>query len=267
MISPTWNRADKHMQLAGVFAGQDYAGKLSLYVMDDSKSASPTFSRIRDPRVVYVHDRGKRKTIGAKRNALISLARERGAEIIVQADDDDLYASNYVSTMVRELDGYDICKLSVFSIVRESDGTKWLWDTRQPEGVHCVVSGSEPVVCAEVDDPSEEQRDFALLGYGFSYCMRASVMDKAKFPDMDRGEDYAFIKAAMANGARVNFIADHPEIVWHTVHPSSTSRSFPQKRLDGPTPAPIRTETPQKLTFKSGESYAIVAMVKNEHSL
>lgn len=267
VVTPTFGRHDKHLQLVSVFAGQDYAGPLRLYVLDDSPTPSPVFTTLRDPRVRYTHHKGGRLSIGTKRNLLCKQARRDGADVIVAYDDDDLYEKSYVSTMLRALDGYDIAKLSVFNIVREYDGTCWQWDTRQTNGVQCVVSGSEPVTCAVVEERTDEERDFARLGYGFSYVMRGHVFDRVKFPDMDRGEDYVFMKDAIAAGARVNFVADHPEIVWHTVHPKSTSRSFPQVRLDGPMPPVRPAKKLDKFSFENGKKYALVAMVKREHTL
>lgn len=270
-LCPTYKRADKHALLASVFASQDYKGPLMLLVLDDSpEGPSPFFTSINDPRVIYTHHSGPRISIGTKRNMLCEQARTIGADVVVSADDDDLYAPRYTRVTVDELRGYDLVKLSVWDIRRDADGSIWRWDTNDPGGVHCVVSGSDPVVCAESADTDhqKEARDFARLGYGFSYVMRRALCDRVKFPDMDRGEDYAFMRAAIDAGAKIKFIADQPDIVLHAVHTASTSRSFPQWRLDAPTP-PTKTFSPVggKLTFESGKRYVVKAFVNSEHAL
>ena len=224
------------------FASQTYPDKL-LVVADDSPSPSPFFSAVRDPRVRY-HHTSRRASIGEKRNACIRRAAD--ASIVAHFDDDDWYAPTYLAHMRATLDTHDadLAKLAVWHAVFQPDGSRWRWDTRRVGGPHCALS--EPARCLTLPhlDADGPITDAALWGYGFSYVYRRAVWTQNPFPDRNRGEDYGFVRAARAQGARGVAIADAAHLVWHTVHAKSTSRMFPQTRLDAPTPAPVRGGQP-----------------------
>ena len=66
----TFSRRAFHEILYASFSCQEYPGRLELVVYDSDGPRSPFFSKLRDPRVLYVHD-CDRVGLGAKRNALV----------------------------------------------------------------------------------------------------------------------------------------------------------------------------------------------------
>jgi glycosyltransferase involved in cell wall biosynthesis len=232
-ICPTYNRHERHENAYRYFANQRYPNK-ELLILDDSKTLSPFFVRLRDPRVRYWHSK-ERRSIGRKRNNLIS--RARGC-IIMHQDDDDRYGPNYLVSMTRRLRGSDLVKLSVFNIINERNKSRWRWDTRTSGGPQSLISSKYSGLCISIPF-GWANTDVATWGFGFSYVYLKSLWDKVKFPDISLREDYEFIKRAREGGAKLKQVSDCYDQVWHSVHGESTSTTFPQVRLDGPTPIPI----------------------------
>jgi glycosyltransferase involved in cell wall biosynthesis len=201
---PTYERSDRHALAYSQFDCSRYPNK-ELLVLDDSLHPSPFFSSLADPRVVYLHSR-LRMSVGAKRN---ELARRARGFAIVHQDDDDTYAPEYISAMVSHLWNADFVKLSVFNVLDERTSRKWQWDTRL----------------------GLASNDVTRWGYGFSYVYRRSLLSAARFPDVDRREDYGFVRQIRRVGARLKQVSDYADLVWHTIHGSSTSVCFPQIRL------------------------------------
>lgn len=294
-ITPTTaGRSARHAGLWSSFASQDYAatigGRLMLYVLDDAPTPSPFFARIRDPRLVYLHvpasPASPRRTIGAKRNALV--AHALASDLIVHADDDDFYAPSYTREMTQRLfasagtgagAGAALARLNVIHLLREADGSRWRWDMRACGGVQCALSGpsTQDVQCRETPcDPSFA--DLARLGWGFSFVYPRAAALAHPFPDVDAGEDHAFARALERAGGKIVQVDDLAHLAWHVVHPSSTSQAIATERLDAPTPpviaapiAPPRTSAsergvPASLHLVPGTPLRITALVKNTHS-
>ncbi len=282
-ITPTTaGRSSRHAGLWSSFASQDYTSStgapIALFVLDDAPTPSPFFSRIRDPRLVYIHapasPRTPRRTIGAKRNTLIELAANAG--IIVHADDDDFYAPDYTRAMIARLvsSNASLARLNVINLLREQDGSRWRWDARQCGGKQCALSGPD-VECREAPcDPTFAE--LARLGWGFSFVYPRAVALAHPFPDVDAGEDHAFARAIEKAGGAILQVDDLADHAWHVVHPSSTSQAVATERLDAPTPpvtstplpAPsTRTALPASLDLAPNTPYQTTALVKNTHAL
>lgn len=233
VIMPTYGRPDRHESAYTSFAKSAYPFR-EMLVYDDSPEQSTFFTSLRDPRVRYFYS-PERLTIGAKRNALIKLAR--GA-VIAHQDDDDVYAPAYLGEMIKRLNGDDLVKLSVFNVFDERDGSRWRWDTRGGSLGRILgakLSVKIPFLSSFTTDAAIET---VRWGYGFSYMYRRTLctVRGVWFPDINLREDYEFIVRARRVGAKMKQIDDCADLVWHTVHDRSTSASFPQTRLAGPAP-------------------------------
>ncbi len=236
VICPTYNRPDRHQLLYAAFTHQTYKNK-ELLVYDDSPSPSAFFQGLEDDRVTYHHITEK-KSIGAKRNELIRMAK---GEIIAHFDDDDYYAPIYLEHMVDKLGDADLVKLSKWMAWREIDGSLWEWDTAQISESHYNVSAWDPEVVrfdlAKLIPNKEEFNAANIWGYGFSFVYRKSLCDEVLFDDISAGEDGDFVKKAIALGKNVQHVPDEQHIVLHVIHRTNVSKIFPQyayDRLAGP---------------------------------
>ena len=116
-ISPT--TPERHLfheaALYRCFASQTHADR-ELIVVDTGPVPSPFFTSAHfdDERVTYLHQ-PEHQTIGQKRNLAIQHA---SGDIICHFDDDDLYAPEYIATMVgaMEREGADFVKLSAWLV-------------------------------------------------------------------------------------------------------------------------------------------------------
>jgi hypothetical protein len=267
VIVPTYDRHDRHMALYETFASQTLAqqGLADMHILDDSSTPSPVFSSINDSRVHYRHV-PQRMSIGAKRNAL---AHGALGEYIEQFDDDDAYAVRYLERKLERMraTGADLLKLSVWNAICERDGSIWQWDTREIGPEHYAVTGVAPpekIPGNAMSETSPELLDSQLWGYGFSYGFKRSAWERAQFPDMNLGEDYAFIRRLRELGANLVHVADMASSVLHTVHPKSTSVILPQRRLRSATlgSMPLTLMPAGDLYVKPGVEYTLVALIK-----
>jgi len=184
--------------LYDVFARQDYPCA-DLWVLDDSLVASSylQYIALRDTRVHYVHSKD-RVTIGAARNELL---RRCGGSVVAHFDDDDHYATSYLSLMVAQLrdTDSDLVKLSAWTDRSEVDGARFVYDGRTHD-------------------------DNDLWGWGFSYVYRRHAATLVSFPEQPvRGggnctEDYPFVLGIRAAGLKTALVdgqAQLAEHVWH----------------------------------------------------
>lgn len=228
VISPTINRADRHSKLYSVFAHQTYEDK-ELYVLDDSREASPFFSSLKDPRVHYTHDPSV-IPLGVKRNILVNQAQ---GTLIAHFDDDDYYAPTYLETMVSLLKNGDFVKLSRWLIWSELSGTLWEWDTRYSGGKFFCLEPFSSINNAYFNSTAKEveEWDENLWGFGFSYFYKKSLWKEVGFKEISMKEDALFLNEARVLGKKCIHSAEHPNLILHTIHKQSTSRLFPQKKL------------------------------------
>lgn len=232
VICPTFNRQDRHKNLYKVFSHQTYENK-ELLVLDDSVEASPFFSELQDSRVKYYH-LPMRAALGHKRDYLIEKAE---GEVIAHFDDDDYYAPHYLSTMVPFLKQSDFVKFSKWMAWRESDGSLWEWDAALLSPKQFIISGDDTTTA--IGNPiaalNETERlafiDRTLWGFGFSYVYFKSAAKGYSFGDVYHGEDYNFVCALRKQGKRLLYAPDSEHLTLHILHPQSSSRIYPQVRL------------------------------------
>lgn len=89
-------------------------------MLDHGPHPSGFFSGISDGRVSYIHrpdDGLGADALGAKRNALNSMARAAGAFFIAQFDDDDVYLPDYLARTIHALHSChaDLVNLACFT--------------------------------------------------------------------------------------------------------------------------------------------------------
>lgn len=226
IITPTGGRSAFLRKAQTYVRHQDYAD-IEWLILDDSPAGHESCDDLAGANVVYERI-DTRLSIGEKRNRLIDRAK---GEFIVQFDDDDYYAPNYVSTMLAALVGgeADLINLRGWYLY----DLRWrffgYWNLEHKLGPHyrCDRNGVAMMVFTPENNAGFADAHF---GYGFSYVFRKKVWEKAPFPDRDWNEDAEF--ALRANTEfRVGGVFDTKGICLHVLHPGSTSRCFPQYHL------------------------------------
>jgi len=227
IVTPTFQR-EKMLQLQHRGVAEQTERDFEWLIVDDSPEPSKYFSALADDRVHYRH-LTQRISIGEKRNLLNDHAR---GEIIVHFDDDDYYSKDYLATMGKCFDAsIDIAKLSGWYIYSQVYRELGYWDLTRMPGLHLSWSKEPMNSVLFGDDYARGNGPKSLLGFGFSYAYRRNVWAKAKFPDQNFGEDFAFIQSTLADGARLHQFPDTTCICVHVLHQSNTSYCYPQYRL------------------------------------
>jgi len=167
-------------------------------------------------------------SVGEKRNILVEQAR---GEIIVQFDDDDYYAPNYVSSMVSALTDLnaDLINLRGWFMYDVRSNFFGYWDLMQKEGPHyrCDREGVALTMLSPENNLDFENNQ---LGFGFSYAFKRKVWEEIKFPTIDWNEDGEF-SLKVRSKFTVDGIHDTQGICLHFLHNNSTSCCFPQHHL------------------------------------
>ncbi len=160
-IMPTADRREFVPQAIRNFLAQDYELR-ELIVLDDGRDSVADLIPPH-PSIRYLRLDGK-LTIGAKRNIACEMAL---GEVIAHWDDDDWMASTWLSSQVRTLlnQGADICGLDKVFFYAPLARQAWQY----------VYDGRTPWVC------------------GGTLCYRREFWRSAPFPDIDVGEDNAFV--------------------------------------------------------------------------
>jgi hypothetical protein len=287
-VTPTHCRPELHESLYETFKSQTVSPK-RLYVLDTSEDASPFFSVIDDPDVVYVHAPGAfpradgTSHIGAARNYINSLVHE---PVIMHLDDDDTLLPLYGEYMLFRLGDADICKMDVWRIITETEPALILeWDTRSFGGKHFALMGDE---IRETDcDPDEMPEDVIKMfreGYGFSLCYPKKTWEDHPFPE-EGTEDFPFVREVRDAGGKIEFVSDAAHLVLHLVSARSKSMVFPQKivgtagiqddslqafvagRMVGLMSAMNELPNGRPIRIKPGATYSILASLSHKHSL
>ena len=226
IVTPTRNRSSFLSRSKSFVLSQNYEN-IEWLILDDSIDQDLIFKSISDKHIVYEHTT-QNFSLGDKRNYLIEKSR---GEFIVQFDDDDYYSPNYVSAMMSILctKKADIANLTGWFLL----DLRWkffgYWDLVKKSGQHycCDATGVSTTVFDA--DIIEAMRDNEY-GYGFTYAFRRTVWERCRFPAINLGEDSAFFLRAKEN-FRTASLSDGIGLCLHTLHPSSTSRCFPQYRI------------------------------------
>ena len=226
VITPTYNRAGFLKKALTYVRSQDYKN-IEWLIIEDGQQETELFDGMNDKNISYER-LNKKVSIGEKRNMLIEKAR---GEVIVQFDDDDYYAPNYISTMLAALAtrDADLINLRGWFLYDIRSSFFGYWDLMEKEGPHyrCDQAGVGLIMLNQ-----QNNQDFKNnhLGYGFSYAFKKKVWDSVKFPDVNWNEDGEFALKASAE-FKVDGIHDHVGLCLHFLHPNSTSRCFPQHHL------------------------------------
>jgi len=172
-----------------------------------------------DERVVFYHAQRPANidwTIGLKRNMCTHLA---SGQFIANFDDDDLYAPNYITTMVQAMiaQGSNAVTLS-----------SWF--------VYNVATNQFGFV-----DPEEYshagEKDNWLYGYGFSYVYHRKASFDSPYLNCNMSEDYEFFRelrtkcSPRGSKRSVSLYYDKYGIVLHTLHPKATSNSWAKREV------------------------------------
>lgn len=228
IITPTFGRPWYLQQAARWVAAQTYA-RYEWLILDDSPEPCPALARTADPRIRYLHVRG-RASIGAKRNELVSQAR---GQLIAHFDDDDYYAPDYLRTMLELMrtQQADFVKLSAWYLYDMRHDLLGYWALKLTTGLHfgCYSNVMRVHVVREEDARSLADNH---LGYGFSYFYRRELWEHAPFGDANLREETAFIDG-IRDRFRLLCVDDDTGIVLHLLHPQSSSPCHPQFRLPG----------------------------------
>mmetsp|Transcript_14923 Transcript_14923/g.46734 ORF Transcript_14923/g.46734 Transcript_14923/m.46734 type:complete len:1137 (-) Transcript_14923:126-3536(-) len=223
VVTPTTEgRQHFHLWLWSCFAAQSWADKELVVVETYTENPSQFFQHMAksDPRLVYFavkikEEDGKDWSIGVKRNIGNHLAK---GEFIASFDDDDLYAPDYLSTMVSAMEerkGLAI-KLSSWYIFRTAN---------------CNWGFCDPIAwgLSRGMDLTDTLVNKFTYGYGFSYVYRRQLALEVWFEDINFGEDFAFLSQVRRRKGdeSVLLLRDDSGICLHVQHGSNTSNSIP----------------------------------------
>jgi len=162
-ITPTANR-EKYLPLAiGYFLAQDYPN-IEMIILDDGRKSSADLIPD-DPRIRYYYYNEPIGTIGNKRNLACEMAK---GEIIVHFDDDDYYASDWVSRQVEAQlsSGANITGMNNVDFYSAIDDRRYRYEDKLQE---------KPWLC------------------GATMAYKKSFWEGHRFDDIQVGEDYDFV--------------------------------------------------------------------------
>jgi glycosyltransferase involved in cell wall biosynthesis len=222
IITPTANREAFLPLIARCVARQQV--NWEWLVLDDSPQPSAFMQQLAqsDARVRYYWSK-EPMTIGAKRNWLVAESR---ADVIAHFDDDDHYASQYLSNMTKLLRDNDaaLMKLSTFWMYAPHTQFLGYMDLNARVGLHYELRGKS-VGTVTFHEKMQIGADFILF-YGFAYVYRKALLETARYDDVNIGEDESFIRRVVEAGGNVLAAEDTQASCLHLIHPASTSRCF-----------------------------------------
>ena len=229
VITPTFARPAFLALARACFLSQTYAN-IEWLILDDSEKSIEAFDDPGNEEIRYFHST-KRLSIGEKRNRLIEKST---GEIIVNFDDDDYYAPNYIADMATALEekNADLMNLRGFFLHQSRSRQYGYWQLMSKEGIHFEVAGNgiQPVMLNKQNNKAFANNH---LGYGFGWIFKKRVWEKSPFADIDWNEDGEFALKAQEN-FKLDGIADKDGICLHFIHEKSTSKCFPQFLLPSP---------------------------------
>jgi hypothetical protein len=212
VVTPTMSSRQRfHEQLWACFEAQDWPDKELIVVetYDSSPSAFLAQKAKEDSRFVHLtfHREAEQDfTVGLKRDMTLHLA---SGEFIVNFDDDDVYAPNYISVMVGELKtrGLEAITLSTWHNFYVQSGT-------------CGYSDADswgPLDAEELDE--------VLYGYGFSYVHRRRIALLMPYPNICFAEDAPFLLRIRktCGDDKVALKQDEDGICMHIMHRANST--------------------------------------------
>jgi len=215
VVTPTMgSRQRYHEALWECFEAQTWEDKelVVLETYDTEPSAFLRRKAAEDERLVHVcipTPPGDDFSVGLKRNMTLHLA---SGEFVVNFDDDDLYAADYVEAMVGEMQARGLHAVTLSSWFNYYVGT----------GV-CTYSDPESWDEWASDD---EDLDEILYGYGFSYAHRRQVALDQPYPDAAFAEDAPFLLGLRAahGKAKVGLKQDTEGLCMHIMHRANSAQ-------------------------------------------
>ena len=226
VICATYDREEHLRNLVRYFCAQTYED-IQLIILDDSPAPSNWLDTddYREEGVNYYHMPNNKLTLGTKLNVLMQMAE---GEILVQFDDDDYYAPNYVEHMVRLLGDHDFATLSRWFGYSFREKAFCYWETDRIAPRHYMLAPGEELKQLDTTGWGQAFIDNNLWGYGFSYVWRRHVYPKVEIADITWGSDLDFYKKLIAAGFRAVCGPDAEGLVLHLIHANNSSKMFPQ---------------------------------------
>jgi glycosyltransferase involved in cell wall biosynthesis len=225
IITPTYQREAYLPYLYKCFQAQTYPD-LEMIILDDSPSPSRFFhpSYFSDSRVRYLRSEERIPTS----EKINMLCQEAQGEIIVNFDDDDYYAPQYVERMVAELGDNDLITLSAWYILSPRHKFLAYLDVDSKVQLFFRIAPGKGVSVDPHLRISKEVMERYRWGYGFTHVFRKSLLEHTQFPQIDFGYDYEFVNLIKSKGARLITIPDREGLVVHMIHGTNLSTSFAQ---------------------------------------
>lgn len=233
IVVPTMSsRRQYHEQVWACFEAQQWIDKELIIVESYENQPSDFFLRKAqsDSRLVYVcfqRPQNDDFSTGLKRNMTLHLA---SGEFIVNFDDDDFYAPNYVSRIVATMQKRSLTALTLSSWYNYH--VPWLG---APTCVHY-----NPASMNELD---KEELDDHLYGFGFSYAHKRQPALLFPYPDLYWAEDTPFLLKLreMYGNHKVGLMDDVEGLCMHIVHRANSTGAEWLKDADEVTQARIQT--------------------------
>jgi hypothetical protein len=210
-MAPTMSsRQHFHEQLWACFDAQRWEDK-ELVIIETYETSPSAFLQQKareDDRLVHVciqRSTGMDFSVGLKRNMALHMA---SGQYVANFDDDDIYAANYLSTMVGEMQAKGLAALTL---------SGW-YNFIAPRN---VVTYSDPTSW----DEDDEDLDNILYGFGFSYVHERAVSLDYPYPDVVFAEDAPFfLKLREVLGYdKVALLEDTKGICIHIVHRANST--------------------------------------------
>lgn len=230
VVCPTYLRSDFLRKVVQYYCAQTFDGGMEMIILDDSPEPVDFLDDdlCRQYRIRYIHIEKNRMTLGDKLNLMTQLAR---GEIIVEFDDDDYYAPQYVERMVEYLGDADFVTLSGwFAYDPENKGFYyWAQDVISP--THFVLSPSKPAYPVSTTGWDSDWAYGNIWGYGFSFVWRKSTYPEVEvrgYPPEGYYCDLDFTLRLQRAGFKTVCAPDTEGIVLHILHPRSSVGMLPQ---------------------------------------
>ena len=163
---PTYGRISPLEEAIESFLKQDFNGEMEMVILNDRSSVKLEFNH---PKIKIINEDIRYKTIGDKRNSLISKCE---GEIIVPLDDDDILLPGYVSMCVRLLES-------------GKGGHDWVFPQK-------ALGFSR-----EIKDGSPKIANGLIMN---TVAFRKSVWERVKFPSLDFDENGEFWRIIKISG-------------------------------------------------------------------
>jgi glycosyltransferase involved in cell wall biosynthesis len=224
-IMPTTDRRPFVAIALASWAAQDYPNREVIVVDDGADPVGDLVEQV--PGAQYIR-LAVRASIGEKRNLACRAAR---GVIIAQWDDDDFYASDRLSYQCEPIlaGRADITGLENRYVLQLPEGRFWTTSAR----VHRMMFVGDVV--------------------GGTLVYRRSLVERgAAYPNLSIAEDAAFLRAAMARGARLSRL-ENPGVFVYVRHGRNTWQFEPGRFMDASGWSPV--EPPAQFTDERLRAY------------